>query len=42
MEIELTRFKVKKGKSHLVDEWIVMLNEHMDKVLLNLNYVFKS
>lgn len=36
MNIELTRFKVKDGKSAQVDEWMTFLNEHMDDVLLTL------
>lgn len=37
MKVELTRFKVKKGKSHRVDEWMKLLNDHMKDVLLTLN-----
>ena len=36
MNVELTRFKVKRGKSKHVDEWMNFLNEHMDEVLLTL------
>ncbi|MCP8968441.1 DUF6176 family protein [Ectobacillus ponti] len=36
MKVELSRFKVKEGKSQRVDEWMAMLNEHMDHVLLTL------
>ncbi|ATP40256.1 hypothetical protein CSE16_09480 [Solibacillus sp. R5-41] len=36
MEIELTRYKVKAGKSKRVDEWIKFLNIHMDDVLVTL------
>ena len=36
MNVELTRFKVKRGKSKQVDEWMNFLNEHMDEVLLTL------
>ncbi|PKR76746.1 hypothetical protein CEY16_13075 [Halalkalibacillus sediminis] len=32
MEIELTRFKVKNGKSHKVDEWLNFLRAHMDEL----------
>ena len=32
MKVELSRFRVKPGKSARVDEWLSMLNEHMDKV----------
>jgi len=34
--IELTRVKVKNGKSAVVDEWMALLNREMDKVLLTL------
>ncbi|KEK22039.1 DUF6176 family protein [Bacillus gaemokensis] len=37
MNVELTRFKVKPGKSHRVDEWMQFLNNHMKEVLLTLN-----
>lgn len=37
MNVELTRFKVKPGKSHRVDEWMQLLNENMKEVLLTLN-----
>ena len=37
MNVELTRFKVKPGKNHRVDEWMKMLNDHMKDVLLTLN-----
>ena len=37
MNVELTRFKVKQGKSHRVDEWMKLLNDHMKDVLLTLN-----
>lgn len=36
MNIELTRFKVKKGKSERVDEWLTFLNENMKDVLVTL------
>lgn len=36
MNIELTRFRVKSGKSQQVDEWMAFLNKHMDEVLLTL------
>lgn len=36
MQVELTKFRVKQGKSHRVDEWMKFLNEHMEKVLLTL------
>ncbi len=34
--IELTRVKVKEGKSHLVDEWMKFLNDNMKDTLLTL------
>jgi Family of unknown function (DUF6176) len=36
MNVELTRFKVKKGKSEKVDEWLKFLNDNMKDVLLTL------
>ena len=36
MKAELTKFKVKEGKSHVVDEWIEYMRDNMDDVLLNL------
>jgi Family of unknown function (DUF6176) len=36
INVELTRFKVKEGKSAKVDEWMEFLNKHMNKVLLTL------
>lgn len=32
MRVELTRFRVKSGKSARVDEWLAMLNDRMDEV----------
>ncbi|MED2796339.1 DUF6176 family protein [Bacillus thuringiensis] len=37
MNVELTRFKVKPGKSHRVDEWMQLLNDNLKEVLLTLN-----
>ena len=37
MKVELTRFKVKQGKTNCVDEWMKLLNDHMQDVLLTLN-----
>ncbi|MBF0787702.1 MULTISPECIES: DUF6176 family protein [unclassified Streptococcus] len=34
--VELTRFKVKAGKSAVVDEWMKFLNSHMEETLLTL------
>ncbi|WP_042146263.1 DUF6176 family protein [Paucisalibacillus sp. EB02] len=36
MNVELTRFRVKEGKSEKVDEWLRFLNENMKDVLLTL------
>lgn len=36
MNVELTRFRVKKGKSEQVNEWLRFLNEHMKDVLITL------
>ena len=36
MNVELTRFKVKEGKSGKVDEWLSFLNNHMEDVLVTL------
>lgn len=36
MNIELTRFKVKEGKTEVVDEWLKFLNENMNDVLVTL------
>lgn len=36
MNVELTRFKVKEGKSETVDEWLNFLNENMKDVLITL------
>lgn len=36
MNVELTRFRVKKDKSEQVDEWLKFLNENMLDVLLTL------
>lgn len=36
MNIELTRFRVKQGKSDKVDEWLRFLNDNMRDVLLTL------
>jgi hypothetical protein len=36
MNVELTRFKVKEGKSEKVDEWLKFLNDNMKDVLLTL------
>ncbi|WP_419881674.1 DUF6176 family protein [Peribacillus sp. B-H-3] len=36
MKVELTRFKVKKGKSERVNEWLKFLNDNMKAVLMTL------
>ena len=36
MKVELTRFKVKPGKSRRVDAWMKLLNDNMPAVLLTL------
>lgn len=36
MNIELTRFKVKAGKSEIVDEWLNFLNDNLNEVLITL------
>lgn len=36
MQVEITRFRVKEGKSAKVDEWMAFLRENMDAVLETL------
>jgi hypothetical protein len=36
MKVELSKFRVKEGKSKRVDEWMELLNSHMNEVLLTL------
>ncbi|MBP3040910.1 hypothetical protein J9303_15590 [Bacillaceae bacterium Marseille-Q3522] len=36
MNVELTKFRVKKGKSERVNEWLRFLNENMTDVLITL------
>lgn len=36
MKVELTKFKVQKGKSKIVDEWLLFLNENMKETLVTL------
>ncbi|NCT38613.1 hypothetical protein GTW56_21790 [Bacillus sp. EB93] len=36
MNVELTRFRVKEGKSERVDEWLKFLNENMNDVPITL------
>lgn len=37
MQVELSRFHVKPGKSARVDEWLAMLNAHMGEVVQTLD-----
>ena len=37
MKVELSRFRVKQGKSGRVDEWMSMLNANMEEVLQGLD-----
>ena len=37
MNMELSRFRVRKGKSEVVDKWMNFLNENMEEVLLTLD-----
>lgn len=36
ISVELTRFRVKEGKSQKVDEWLKFLNDHIEDTLLTL------
>ena len=36
MKVELSRYRVKPGKSGRVDDWLQMLNSHMDDVVETL------
>ncbi|HEL1856291.1 TPA: hypothetical protein U1V12_000943 [Streptococcus suis] len=36
LNVELSRFRVKEGKTAKVDEWMTFLNEHMEDTLLTL------
>ncbi len=36
MRVELTKYRVKPGKSERVDEWIKMLNDRIDECLATL------
>ncbi|WP_345239426.1 DUF6176 family protein [Pontibacillus salipaludis] len=36
MNVECTRFKVKEGKSRVVDDWMELLNNRIEEVLLTL------
>jgi hypothetical protein len=36
LNVELSKFRVKQGKSSKVDEWMQFLNDHMEEVLLTL------
>jgi hypothetical protein len=37
MKVELSRFRVKPGKSQRVDDWLAMLNSRMSEVLQTLD-----
>lgn len=37
MQVELTKFRIKRGKSELVDEWMDFLNQNMQDALLSLD-----
>ena len=37
MRVELTRVRVKEGKSARVDDWLNMLNDNMDEVIQTLD-----
>ena len=36
LQVELSRFRIKKGKSALVDQWMTFLSDHMEDLLLTL------
>ncbi|HGO5510865.1 TPA: DUF6176 family protein [Streptococcus suis subsp. hashimotonensis] len=36
LNVELSRFRVKEGKSAVVDQWMNFLNDHMEDTLLTL------
>jgi len=36
MKVELSRFRVKPGKSERVDEWLAMLSRHIDEAVQTL------
>jgi hypothetical protein len=36
INVELSKFKVKKGKTEVVEEWMNFLSQHMEQVLLTL------
>lgn len=36
LQVECTRFKVKEGKSAVVDEWLQFLNDNIKDVLVTL------
>ena len=37
MKVELTRLRIKKGKSHRVEEWLRMANERIDEAVETLD-----
>lgn len=36
LNVDLSKFKVKRGKTEVVYKWMNFLNEHIDQVLLTL------
>lgn len=36
LQVKLSRFRVKKGKSALVNQWVTFLSDHMEDPLLTL------
>jgi hypothetical protein len=36
VNIECTRYRVKQGKTEIVNEWLAFLNKHMEDVLVTL------
>lgn len=36
LDVSLSRFRVKEGKSAVVDQWMAFLNTHMEDTLLTL------
>lgn len=37
MKVETTRFKIKKGKAHRIDEWMEILNKRKDECIQTLH-----
>lgn len=38
MQTELTKFRVRNGKTQKVDEWLLLINEYKDSVCLAVEY----